>query len=158
MLARLNAADLKLQAGETEAAAALLDQIAATPALEPRYRDLALLKSAMARFESAPADETIAALGPLTAEGAPYQPLATEILAAAYLKAGDREAARARLAEIALMENAPAGVLGRARIALDALGGPPDAADPEAPTPEPSGAAAAEEAPAEGDETTEPSN
>lgn len=117
-------------AGDTEAAIATLDSIAATADADPLYRDLAMLKAQAIRGPNADP----AVLEALAAPGAPYRLLALEQQALANLAGGDVEAARAGLA--AILEDADLGDGQRDRVTalLTAIAAPAVASPVEAAT------------------------
>lgn len=101
LVARFRAAEAFAEAGSVDRAVSELAAIRSDEELDPLYRDLAALKAAQIQYPTRSPDETIAALDPLAAEGAPYRLLALEIRAAAHLAKGDAAAARADLNLIA---------------------------------------------------------
>jgi hypothetical protein len=93
-LAAFARARILLGEGEREGAVQLWDQIAASEASGPIYRDLALLLSVMHQIGHAPAQDLSERLAPLTGETAPFRGLARELQALLALEAG--ETARAK--------------------------------------------------------------
>ena len=104
-----------------------LDALAATPDLEPAYRDLAVLKSAMLSASALDAEARIAKLEPLTIPGAPYRVLAQEQIAFAEIDRGNTDAAIDILRELGSDDEASQGLRRRASQLIVALGGVPDA-------------------------------
>ena len=104
-----------------------LEAVAADPELPPRYRDLAVLKLAMADAE-APAEERRARLEAIAGPGAPYRLLAEEQLALLDVEAGEEGAALGRLEAILADAETTAALRERARQLVVALGGALDAA------------------------------
>ncbi|QQS12937.1 MAG: tetratricopeptide repeat protein [Rhodospirillales bacterium] len=129
--ARLKIAQLKAESGDKPAAAAAYDAAAKAAASED-LRDVAILLGAMQAFDTAPSDELIARLQPLTAAGRPLRPSAMELTAALALKAGDTARARTLWIEIAADPGAPTTLRDRVRELLAAAGGEPPT---PAPTP-----------------------
>ena len=123
MLARLRAADLRAEAGEIDAAVALYEEVAADSAVDPLYRDVAVLHAVLYRLDTAPPAELAARLEPLAADGNPWRYSARELLAAAALQSGDTAGARERYTRLVDDPAAPAGLRGRASEMLRALGG-----------------------------------
>lgn len=122
-VAALLLAGQQQQAGETAAAVATLDALAADAALPTVYRDLARLRSLMLQAGTlAPADR-IAALQALAAPGAPFAGLAQEQIAVAQVEAGDIAAALATLRAILDDAATPQGLRARADALMVALGG-----------------------------------
>lgn len=93
-LAAFARARILLGEGQREEAVALWDQLAASEASGPIYRDLALLLSVMHQIGHAPAQELSERLAPLTGETEPFRGLAVELQGLLALEAG--ETARAR--------------------------------------------------------------
>ncbi len=115
-----------ISAGETmddpAAAAAALAAVAADPEAPPLYRDLAVLKRAMLPGQMS-AEDRVAALGALTAPGAPFRVLAEEQIAFAEVELGQPQAALDRLKAL-LEDNEATGALRqRAQQLIVALGG-----------------------------------
>lgn len=151
-LAQLRAADAKAKAGDNAGALAALDALAKDNRVDRHYRDLASLLAAERLVDSATPEEIDSRLAPLLAPDSPWHALAAELKAAAELRAGRPEAARATLSALVDDPNATAGVRFRARELLDGLGGPlpkpeaaPDKAAAEGGAAPPSAPAAATE-------------
>ncbi|MCI4662370.1 MAG: hypothetical protein MRY63_11200 [Neomegalonema sp.] len=123
VLATFRAADAKLVAGDAAGAAELLDEIARTGELEPHYIQLAQLKAALARFDTADPALLIAELDPLCAEGAAYRSVALELRAVARYRAGDLEGARRDLQALLEIPGVPRNASERARQFLGLMGG-----------------------------------
>lgn len=129
--ARLKIAQFKAEAGDKPAAIAAYDA-AGKAASSEDLRDVAVLLGAMQAFDTAPSDELVARLQPLTAVGRPLRPSAMELTAALALKGGDTARARTLWAEIVADPAAPTALRDRARELLAAVGG---ALPAPAPTP-----------------------
>ena len=129
LLARLHEGALQADAGRAEAAATTFDKAAAQAAASerPLYADLATLRAAMARFDSAPPQELIAALEPLTAEQKPLRAFALELLGLAQAKAGQLEAARTSLEASEAAWGARVEAQRRVRALIEGLGAENDA-------------------------------
>ncbi len=128
-LAQLRLADAKAKAGDNAGAVAALDALAKDNRVERHYRDLAALLAAEHLVDSAPPEEIDSRLATLLAPDSPWHALAAELKAAAELRAGRSEAARATLSALIDDPNATSGVRFRARELLDGLGGPLPKAD-----------------------------
>lgn len=113
--------------GDAAQAASLLDTIAANDALAPIYRDVASFKSVTVQSDLLPVAERRARLEPLAAAGAPLQFLASEQLALLDIEVGARDAALARLQEIAVSAGVTRDLLDRVRQLIVVLGGKLDA-------------------------------
>ncbi|HEY5048261.1 MAG TPA: tetratricopeptide repeat protein [Rhizomicrobium sp.] len=110
---RLQEADALLSEGNRADAIALYKQIAAGS--DPDLGAVARLHAAWAIVDQAPKSEVTALVGPLTAAGSAWNPMAREILAYADYRAGNAKAAN-EYESLAADTNAPDGVRQRARI------------------------------------------
>jgi hypothetical protein len=113
-LAEFEAADLAVKAGDTKAATAAYDKLAAASDLDPELRDAAILLSVMSGFADAAPQAVIDRLKPLTETGRAWRPTALELTAAAHIKAGDKAAALDIYKKLADDLSAPEGLRGRA--------------------------------------------
>lgn len=125
IVARLRHAGALARDGQTEAAIAEYGRVAADPAADPLYTDLAELASARLAAPQMAPQAAIERLAPLTAEGAPYRLLALELRAVLRLNAGETEAAHADLRAILDSPGLTGGLDARARALLEASGGTP---------------------------------
>lgn len=123
VIARLRLAAAKAMAGDTEAAAALYREVAGEAGLDPAYADLASLQAVRVSAATMDPAAAIAALDPLTAEGAPYRLMALELRAALRLNAGETEAAHADLNAIITDAQATRASTERAAALLLSSGG-----------------------------------
>ena len=114
VLARFRIAAGKAEAGDAAGAEADYLAIAADAGLSALYRDAAILLSAMNAPDTAKPADLQDRLAPLADGTGPWRPLALELSAALDLKAGDREAALAKLESIIEMEETPAELRQRA--------------------------------------------
>jgi hypothetical protein len=112
-------------ADNTTAALARLSAIESDMSLPEHYRHLATLKRVLMTTDTAPADERIAALGPLTVAGSPYRLLAQEQLAIAQVQQDEVEAAIEGLQAILGDSEATEGLRRRASQLIVALGAEP---------------------------------
>jgi hypothetical protein len=113
------------EAGETEAAATKLAELADDPGHPRVWRDLAALKRVILLGPTlAPADR-LAILEPLAAPGAPYRVLAVEQQALARLEGGEKDQAMALLQGLLDDQEASLGLRLRAAQLIVALGGHP---------------------------------
>jgi hypothetical protein len=113
-LAVFEDADLALKAGDRKTATAAYDKVAATPGLDPEFRDVAILLSVMVGFNDAEPQAAIDRLKPLTESGNPWRPSALEMTAVAKLKLGDKPGALELYKKLADDLAAPEGVRARA--------------------------------------------
>jgi hypothetical protein len=103
-LARFRIAAGKAEAGDAAGAEADYLAIASDSGISDLYREAATLLSAMNAPDSAKPAEIQNRLEPIANGTGPWRPLALEMSAALDLKAGDREAALAKLQSIIEME------------------------------------------------------
>jgi hypothetical protein len=123
VLARFAAAGSRAQAGDRDGAAAALAAIADDGAVPELYRSLAALQKVMMLGEAMPASERAATLEVLTADGAPFRPLALEQRALMHLDAGDKPAAITDLEAVLADTGATEALRARARQLIVASGG-----------------------------------
>ncbi len=116
------------EADDIPAAAAAYQTIEANADLPARYRHLATLKRVILQAGELDPAARIAAMGPLSAPGAPYRVLAEEQIALAEIETGETEAAITRLRALLQDTEATAGLRQRARQLIVSLGGDPDPA------------------------------
>lgn len=122
-----------LQAGELHAAGDIKSALAAlapftTDAmLDPVYRDLAVLKSAMIGAGVIEPEARMAKLATIASPGAPYRLLAEEQIAATQVEMGEIEAAIAGFRAISADSEASNGLRRRAMQMIVALGADPEA-------------------------------
>ena len=119
-LALLRASALEVEAGDVQEAVALLDR-AANAFEAPRHVQLAQLKAAYILAGEGRHGEVRTRLGPLVAEGAPYEFLARELDALSALEQGDAAAARRQLTYLATIPGVSPNVAERAQQALSLL-------------------------------------
>lgn len=110
-------------AGEIDAAAALLDEIAANGDLPEIYRQIAAFKSLTLQSDSLSSDERRLSFEGLARPGAPLRLLAEEQLALIDIEQGDADAAIARLQAILVDSEVTSDLQQRARQVIVALGG-----------------------------------
>jgi hypothetical protein len=122
-LARLRAAALKADAGDTAGAAASWESVAADGSADPLLRDLATLLWALHQIDVGDPALIRARLQPLTVSGNAWRPLAEEAEALIALRSGDAESARTAFRRLADDAGAPDGVRARAAGLLNRLGG-----------------------------------
>lgn len=121
ILADFKLADLKLAAGDRDAAIALFERIANGRG-DDIYRDMAKLKAAYLKLDSAEPSTIEASVAQLAAESSPWRHSAREIQALAALKRGDAARAGELFSKIADDAAAPQGVRARAAEMLAAMG------------------------------------
>mgnify|MGYP006270809741 CR=1 FL=1 len=127
LVARLRHAGALTASGDTEGAIAAYEQAAAAEA-PAAYTDLAALSALRLAAPTLPVEEALSRLAPLTAEGAPYRPLALELAAVLRLNAGETAAAHDDLRAILDSPRLTGGLEQRARALLAATGGDAEAA------------------------------
>lgn len=111
------------EAGDHEAARGLLAEIAADADVSPVYRDLAVLKSAMAGAGSMAPEDRIAMLEPISQPGNPFRLLAIEQSALAEIERGNSETALETLQGILADSDVTEDLRRRASQLIVALGG-----------------------------------
>lgn len=94
VLARLEEASAKLDAGDTPGAIAIYDRLAADGSIDPKFRDAATILAARYTLDKGDVKAVIAKLKPLTVATSPWHGLAQELTALAELQAGDKTKAR----------------------------------------------------------------
>ncbi len=122
LLARFRGAS-QLAATDKDKAVAIYDGLAGDASVDPALRDIAALRAAMLRLDSADAAELKRRLEPLAAAGAPFRHTAREMLALAALKAGDAEAAARWFDAIVVDSQTPAAIRQRAEALLGLVAG-----------------------------------
>ncbi|AJE47412.1 tetratricopeptide repeat protein [Celeribacter indicus] len=126
VVAMLRAGELHA-AGDVKGALAALAPFTTDAMLDPVYRDLAVLKSAMLGAGETPPEERMSQLAGIAGPGAPYRLLAEEQIAAAQVEMGDTEAAVAGYRAISQDEEASNALRRRALQMIVALGADPEA-------------------------------
>jgi len=121
-LARLRAAALKAETGDTPAALALWDELARDSAAEALYRDLAALLYVGHGLETVDAAQLAARIGPLTQPGNAWQAPAREMAALVAIRRGDTAEARQQLQALAADTAATPGLRERAQRLAAGLG------------------------------------
>lgn len=121
-LARLRAAALLAETGQTEQALAAYDALSRDADTDPLYRDLAAVMWGLHALDTGDAAEIQARMAPLAAPGAPWRLSAQEVQALAALKAGNTEQARTALQAITTDAATPQGLRDRAGRLLQGLG------------------------------------
>nr|WP_319250677.1 tetratricopeptide repeat protein [uncultured Celeribacter sp.] len=123
--AMLRAGELNA-AGDSKAALAVLAPFTADAMLDPIFRDLAILKTAMIGAQEIAPEERISQLAGIAAPGAPYRLLAEEQIAAAQVEMGEVEAAIDGYRAISQDTEASNALRRRALQMIVALGADPD--------------------------------
>lgn len=121
-MARLRAAALLAETGQTEQALAAYDALSRDTDTDPLYRDLAAVMWGLHALDTGDAAEIQARMAPLAAPGAPWRLSAQEVQALAALKAGNTEQARTALQAITTDAATPQGLRDRAGRLLQGLG------------------------------------
>jgi hypothetical protein len=119
----LRRAAVLTEAGDTEAALAVLDQIASSPETAELYRELAKLKAVILRGPDMDQGQRMAALDALANPGAPFRPVALEQRAVALLDAGDTAAALEQLQDLLQEPGVSSAMRNRTQQLIMALGG-----------------------------------
>lgn len=106
--------DLALQRNDLKDAAAKFAAIARDDELSPAFRDLALVRQTSAEYDTLKPQVVIDRLRPIAVPANAYFGSAGELLAAAYLRTGNRAEAGRLFGEIARTESVPATLRQRA--------------------------------------------
>jgi hypothetical protein len=122
-LARLRAAALKAEAGDTAGAAEMYRAIAADSAVDRDLRDAAIYLAALQVTATADPAELERQLAPLTTPRSAWRHAAWEAIAIAAIRSGDNAKARELYTKISDDAGAPAGMRARAAEMLAVLGG-----------------------------------
>jgi hypothetical protein len=124
VLARFHEAALRAKAGDSAAAAALYERIAADAALDSPLRDAATVLSALHAFNAnkTKSADLIARLQPLVESNSPWRFSALELMGLVAHRSGDTAAAREYLTRISDAADAPSGIRARAAQILAVLG------------------------------------
>lgn len=112
--AQLTIASLKLQAGDTKAAAAAYKQVADDTKTAKPFRDLALVRQTAAEYDSLKPEQVIERLKPLAVKGNPWFGSAGEMVAVAYLRQNKSDLAGKLFGEIAQDKSVPESIRSRA--------------------------------------------
>lgn len=121
-LARLRAAALLAEGGDTVAALAAWDALARDTGADPLYRDLATVMWGLHSVDSGDAGAVEARVAPLAGDNAPWRNSAREVLALLAIKRGQPDAARRSLEAVLADAAAPQGLRERAGRLLQGLG------------------------------------
>ena len=121
-LARMREAKLRADAGDSAAAIALYDALAADSSVEPLFRDLAALYSVRMQIEGGDAAALGARLAPLAQDGNPWRYTAREMQAVLALASGDLAGAREIFTRLADDMDTPDSLRTRATEMLRAMG------------------------------------
>jgi hypothetical protein len=150
VLARLRAAEARALAGDSAAATAALEQLAANDEADPVYRALGELLVAQRGFADGQPGALLAELEPLVGIDGPWRYSALELRALAQMQSGDTAAARQTLDDLLADPLTPPQLGQRAAELLAFLGGPRAAEQPAAEAADEPTAQAAEEPAEEG--------
>ena len=120
-LAPFEEAEYLAKSGDPKGAVSAYDRIASESRLDPSFRDLAILLSAMHGISGTDAQSIVDRLAPLTASGNPWRATALELIAAVKLGAGDKSGALGVYKTLADDLTAPQGVRARAAEMVAAL-------------------------------------
>jgi hypothetical protein len=121
-LARLRAAELKAEAGDSPGAVTLWNEVAGDSQADPLLRDFASLMATQQQLDHGDPAALEAQLKPLTNAGNPWSTLAREQLALLDLRQGRVDEARKTLQTLSIDIDAPSGLRARAAALLAGLG------------------------------------
>jgi hypothetical protein len=121
VVARFEAAALRVRAGDEAAALAAYDAIAKDTSVDPIYRDLATVLWGLHALDTVDPQAVVDRLAPVTGPDNPWHPTAIELTAIAHLKTGDRAAARTDYQKVSDDLTAPRSLRARAAQMVAAL-------------------------------------
>lgn len=121
-VARLREAVARLNMDDRETAIAIYDGIAADDGVDPVFRDLAVLLSAMHQLQDGDRQRLDGRLAPLTGPANPWRHIARELRGALALESGDDEAAAEHFQAVLADPAAPQPVRERANRLIEFLG------------------------------------
>lgn len=126
---------------DAAAGATAYDALAADAALDATWRELATIRAAVLRFDSAEPDALRRTLTPLAEAGKPWRHPAREMLGLIALRAGDYDAAGRFFDQLVIDGETPQSLRARVQLYLAIVAGGPipaaSAASPEPATPSP---------------------
>jgi hypothetical protein len=122
VLARLQDAALKARAGDAAAAAAIYDGISADSGVDPLFRDLGQVLSALTLFDTADPAQLAARIQPLADGNGPWRFSAKEIAGHLALKSGDTARAKTLFSQVSDDPRAPEEARARAAAMASTLG------------------------------------
>lgn len=122
VLSQLREAKILADSGERDGAVAAYDALAGDSRADDLYRDLARLFAAELLLDSAPAEAIEQRLSPML-DGGAFRPLARELMALAYFRAGDAAAARTMIEGLADDPTVSANARARIQEMLDIFRG-----------------------------------
>jgi hypothetical protein len=122
-LAQLQEAALKAKAGDVDGAVAIYEKMTADSAIDQSLRNLALILLALHTADTAPPDQLMQRLQPLTAATSSWRYSALELTAVLARRAGDKAKAEQILTGLVDDLNAPRALRQRATEMLHALKG-----------------------------------
>jgi hypothetical protein len=125
IIARLRAAEAEAKAGQAKGAEQALTSLSKDDQAAPEYRQLGDLLAVQRDFDTADPATLTGRLAGLTEAGAPWRYSALELQALAQLRAGQTDAARRTLEDLAQDPGTPPDLSRRAGELLASLGGPP---------------------------------
>ncbi len=120
--ALLTKADIAIQEGNSQAAAATFKSVADDEDIAQPYRHLALIRQTAVEFDRIPPAQVIQRLGPLAQAGNPWFGSAGEMVALAHLKQKQPARAAPIFAALAKDESLPSSLRSRAMQMASALG------------------------------------
>ncbi|PYE90543.1 tetratricopeptide repeat protein [Phyllobacterium leguminum] len=123
VLARMRAATLIFQKGDSAGAVAAFDKIAADNSVPPAIQDIARLRAAFILVDTGSYDDVAKRVEPITADGDPMRFSAREVLGLAAWKAGRTDDALRLFQQLADDSGAPADISQRANVMLDLIHG-----------------------------------
>jgi hypothetical protein len=134
ILAQLRLAAVRAEAGQTDAAIAIYDAVAADRAVEAVIRDLARLRAALLALNQDDLDGAAERAEGLAVSGSPWRHAAREVLGTIAFERGDLQAARERFLAVQQDAEAPREAQSRATLMVELIDGmtAPPAGSPQA--------------------------
>ena len=115
VMAKMLRAGIAVERGDTEAAAALYEEVSSDGDLPDELRNIATIRSVTARYDEIDPQEVIDRVGPIAVPDNPYYGSAGELVAHAYIEQDKTDEAGAFLLDLAGNEDIPASIRSRAR-------------------------------------------
>lgn len=123
VLARLRLAAVRAEAGQTDAAIELYDNVAADRSVEAVIRDLARLRAALLALNQDELDGAVERAEGLAVSGSPWRHAAREVLGTAAFERGQLEEARERFVAIQQDAESPREARTRATVMIELIDG-----------------------------------
>lgn len=120
-IAKLQTSNILFEQGKNVEALAILEEIVNNPKTNQKMRDMSAIKLASYKLDSAPKEEIVALLSPLSQNDGSWKNIAKEMLAMLAIRDGNIEEAKTLYQEILDTENLPDGLKLRVQDMLSIL-------------------------------------